>query len=79
MKLVCRCGLRTDSEHALFAPNPFDPSDKIIGCHGCLSVDSFTQACDEPDCWHEASCGTPTAHGYRHTCYRHIPKMAGAE
>jgi hypothetical protein len=31
--------------------------------------------CDEPDCYSEISCGTPTESGYRNTCGTHMPRM----
>jgi len=31
--------------------------------------------CDEPDCYSEISCGTPTENGYRNTCGTHMPRM----
>jgi len=58
---------------ALYAPNPFDESDKLIGCPLCKSVNSLVQACDDHDCWDEATCGTPTDGGYRMTCGKHAP------
>jgi len=50
---------------ALYAPNPFDPDDTLIGCPLCKSVSSLVQACDVRECWQEATCGTPTDDGYR--------------
>lgn len=76
MKLVCtnRCQWHGQSEEALTAPNPFDPEESIEGCPHCKSVDSLQMACDEPDCWLEVTCGTPTPSGYRQTCHKHAPK-----
>lgn len=59
----------------LTAPNPFNAEDSVNGCPQCKSVDSITYACDEPDCWREVSCGTPTPEGYRSTCGEHRPKV----
>jgi len=37
--------------------------------------DDIGLICDEDDCISEASCGTPTKDGYRHTCSTHMPKF----
>lgn len=42
-------------------------------CPRCLESGDIVTACDEPDCWEEATQGTPTPDGYRTTCYRHAP------
>ena len=74
-RLFCnerRCGWR--GTEALTAPNPFDAEDTIAGCPKCKEINSLLVACDEPGCWNEASCGTPVANGYRHTCGKHAPE-----
>ena len=79
MKAICtegRCNWRGNMTDALYAPNPFDESDKLIGCPLCKSVNSLVQACDDHDCWDEATCGTPTDGGYRMTCGKHAPLAA---
>lgn len=58
----------------LQAPNPFATGEIMVGCPDCREPNSMTMACDEPECKSEATCGTPTPAGYRHTCYRHMPK-----
>ena len=73
-KWVCdECDWRGQSEHLLRAQNPFAVNDDIVGCPHCKEVNSMTMACDELDCWQQATCGTPTEGGYRQTCYRHKP------
>lgn len=62
----------------LTAPNPFSAGESIIyGCPECRAVETLELACDEPDCWRVATCGTPVRHGvsegYRHTCSKHQP------
>jgi hypothetical protein len=51
---------------------------KVVGntwtiCPKCRSADHITDACDEPGCDREASCGFPVddERGYRRTCYEH--------
>ena len=75
-KLICRnrhCGWTGTDDDALTAPNPFKPDETMIGCPNCSDIGSLEVACDEPNCWAVASCGTPTPAGYRHTCFNHAP------
>jgi len=58
----------------LHAPNPFDPNNILNGCPLCRQINTIVYACDEPDCWCEATCGTPIDDGYRQTCGGHRPK-----
>ena len=74
-KIKCReCDYRGVTSDLLTAQNPFHEPDTIYGCPFCKSIDRFIPLCDEPGCQNEASCGTPTATGYRHTCGTHAPK-----
>jgi hypothetical protein len=61
---------------ALRAPSPFDPSDELLACPICKSVNSLSLVCDEPGCERLRSCGFPTATGYRSTCWEHSPMKA---
>jgi len=72
-KTVCKdCGWRGLSSERLEAQSPF--ADELIhGCPYCIRVDCFLTACDEPGCWSEDECGTPTPDGYRRTCCEHMP------
>ena len=76
-KTICGdsdCRWRGDASDMLFAPNPFDPTgDALEGCPDCLGVNTIVTACDEPNCWKETTCGTPTRDGYRLTCGEHQP------
>lgn len=77
VKCVCsyyRCNWHGDSSEVLRAQNPFDATDEIEGCPKCKEIGSVVRACDEPDCWKEVTCGTPTPDGYRNTCGEHRPK-----
>lgn len=74
MKILCECGWHGEEEERLAAPNPFRADDTIHACPKCLAIDQAISACDEPGCWEEASCGTPTASGYRMTCGKHAPR-----
>ena len=61
----------SDKDH-LLADNPFDPTDHIVGCPQCKSVNTMVELCDEPDCHRISSCGFPTDDGgYRRTCFDH--------
>jgi hypothetical protein len=74
-KLLCEdCAWHGLQSEMLTAPNPFDATDTIHGCPKCKSVQSLLVACDEPGCWRETSCGTPTPSGYRRTCGQHAPR-----
>ena len=73
-KVLCReCDWHGLSGELLEAQNPFELSIQILGCPRCKSIDSLLVACDEPNCWKEATCGTPTENGYRRTCGEHAP------
>jgi len=76
-KVLCedsKCGWHGQLDETLEAPHPFIKDEKIRGCPVCLHPQDFFLACDEPGCWRQADCGTPTTDGYRQTCGRHIPK-----
>jgi hypothetical protein len=68
-----RCEWRGDESAVLKAPNPFLPEEEIWGCPECKAVNTIVAVCDEPGCWAETSCGTPTPSGYRRTCGKHAP------
>ena len=76
MKLFCdECGWKGNTFDLLSAPHPFLVNVDINGCPDCKEVNSFTRACDEDLCWHEASSGTPTTDGgYKFHCHHHPPK-----
>lgn len=81
-KIICnefRCSWQGLEGEALTAPNPFEPTETVSGCPECLGIDTIVYACDEPDCWKSATCGTPTKEGYRSTCGKHMPKTAGLD
>ena len=48
-------------------------------CDECFEPDGnpMENLCDEPGCNHIAACGTPTAAGYRRTCFEHRPAPEG--
>lgn len=82
MKLICnerRCGWRGTEAEMLRADHPLQPGVEILGCPWCRETDTLRGACDEPNCWEEATCGTPTPGGYRSTCGKHMPKVPNAE
>ena len=73
-KYVCReCGWQGAREDRLAAPSPFRSVCTIYGCPNCRNIDCFRGTCDEPGCWSEDECGTPTPDGYRRTCCEHMP------
>jgi hypothetical protein len=65
------CETISNSKDLLTAKNPFEPEWEIVGCPKCKSAQCFVEACDEPECKLDASCGFPTEAGYRRTCYDH--------
>lgn len=74
MKYTCdNCYENIKEGELLKAPHPFIEGDNIYGCPNCKEIDKISEACDEPDCWRPASCGTPTKDGYRRTCGIHKP------
>ena len=38
-----------------------------------IRLKAIARLCDEPGCYDEISCGTPTPDGYRSTCSKHAP------
>jgi len=74
LRTVCEeCGWRGDGKDVLQAQNPFDKDDVIYGCPRCAEVNRIRRTCDADGCWDVPSMGTPTIHGYRHTCWKHRP------
>ncbi len=76
-KVICDsplCDWKGMKDEVLNGTNPFDPTELIYGCPECLQINTTVYACDEPDCWMEVTCGTPTEDGYRSTCGLHAPK-----
>lgn len=75
IKYTCKdCHAKLQDGDLLSAPNPFEPAESNIwGCPKCKGVDCFTRACEEEDCWQDATCGTPYTGGYKWSCYKHKP------
>lgn len=72
MKCTCdNCGWRGTWATLLKAANPFDDETTIDGCPQCKAVEQFTNACQNPACWNDATCGTPTPSGYQFLCSKH--------
>lgn len=74
-KLVCSCGWRGTADQLLHGSSPFAPHEYIYGCPRCQAIEQCHTCCDEPDCWEQDTCGTPTPGGYRRTCDKHAPKQ----
>jgi hypothetical protein len=72
-RTCCECNWRGTASEVLTAPNPWDDTDEVVGCPNCKNVNTIVAACDVAGCWKDASCGTPTPTGYRHTCFAHRP------
>ena len=70
-----RCGWHGTEDQILTAPHPFEEGATINGCPECKGVDCVIYACDEPGCWADVTCGTPTQDGYRSTCGKHRPNI----
>jgi DNA-directed RNA polymerase subunit RPC12/RpoP len=79
-KYICEeCDHQAQEEQLLRAQNPFaDDTDTIIGCPNCREVNTMAVACDEPDCWDVATCGTTTPAGYRRVCGNHFRVLSAA-
>lgn len=78
MKVLCsvrRCNWHGDLDEILLAQNPFEPEESLQGCPKCSEVNTIRVACDEPDCWQEATCGWPSPSGYRRTCGEHMREL----
>lgn len=74
------CEWHGEDSQLLRAQNPFaDDTDTMVGCPECREPNSMRRVCDEPECWLEASCGTPTPTGYRTTCGKHKPCSVGQQ
>lgn len=74
-RVKCReCGWKGSHSKALTAPSPFYKDDILHGCPNCQEVNTLYLVCDEPKCWTETACGTPTKDGYRQTCGKHKPE-----
>jgi hypothetical protein len=79
VRLVCtewQCLWVGPESDALQAPDPFNSGATLLACPDCREQ-SLRMCCDEPECIDEATCGTPTLEGYRHTCGKHLPNVAG--
>ena len=56
-----------------FRIDAMDEIRKIVVDQKIESLKRAMDLCDEPDCYADASCGTPTKDGYRRTCFEHKP------
>ena len=82
IKMMCsnlKCTWYGGDKDFLTATNPFDSSETITGCPKCKGIDTIRLACEEPDCWLETTCGTPTKDGYMRTCGKHMPTVETVE
>lgn len=69
------CGhvMREADVLSVAVPRPKGGAPAIVQqCPECGECESFTNVCDEPGCKSEATCGWPTAQGYRRTCGKHM-------
>jgi hypothetical protein len=59
----------------LYATNPFDKEDYIIGCPSCKEINTLEQACQYKGCTRLSTAGIPNIYGYRYlwVCSEHIP------
>lgn len=76
-KYVCtyfRCMWHGLREGLLIAPDPFNLGEELTACPRCRDDDRLRQACDEPDCWEEATCGMPVddERRYLRVCSYHM-------
>lgn len=75
-KILCKdCGWTGHTDQMLTAKNPFNEKEDIQACPNCKEVtDTLFMACEEPGCWKQVTCGTPTKNGYKSTCSKHQPE-----
>lgn len=80
-----RLGFDVDSYAVLFdaggleISNEFDIDKnnnikKLVREHKIEVLKPPLGLCDEPGCFADGSCGTPTPEKYRLTCFKHMPK-----
>lgn len=73
LRWLCQsCDWTGSDAELLRAPSPFAADDTIVGCPKCKAVEDIANACDEPGCDQEATCGFPAPGGYRRTCGKHM-------
>ena len=73
LRWLCQsCDWTGEDAELLRAPSPFDATDTVVGCPKCKAVEDIANACDEPGCDKEATCGFPAPGGYRRTCGKHM-------
>lgn len=73
LRWLCQsCDWTGSDAELLRAPSPFAADDTIVGCPKCKAVEDIANACDEPGCDQEATCGFPAPGGYRRTCCKHM-------
>ena len=75
-KVICneyKCNWTGVESEILTAESPFEKGEIISACPECKEINTIVYACDEPGCWKQATCGTPTENGYRNTCGKHAP------
>jgi hypothetical protein len=59
-------------------PQVSDHIARVLKKRGWI-YDDVGPICDEPGCLISAGCGTPTASGYRHTCFDHQPERVALQ
>jgi hypothetical protein len=58
-----------------FDLNTKDELRKVAKDNNYDKMKPWLRLCDEPDCYNEITCGTPTETGYRNTCGKHKPDL----
>jgi hypothetical protein len=48
-------------------------------CPNCREANTLVRICDEPGCWKDATCGTPTPDGYRRVCGGHYGMFSNGQ
>lgn len=68
------CGQAHEESTLLKAPNPFAPTDEMMGCPNCGEPNNFREVCQVGDCEEDATCGRPRFRGFRYArlCGRHF-------
>jgi len=76
VKIKCsECDWKGKASELQRGTSPFGDGDTIYGCPKCDSINSEVACCCKDGCWKQATCGTATPQGYKHTCGEHRPDV----
>jgi len=74
-KIICNfCNWRGTLESIMVSEHPFIKNEEFIACPECTTIDNFSRACSEKDCWQTVVAGFATKEGYKFFCHKHTPR-----